>query len=353
MNSTIAISEQGGTVNFHVSGKVEASNLPQDMKLQRMLGHVPALFHKNPKSVLVVGCGAGITAGSFLVHPEVQRVVICEIEPLIPENIANAHFAKENYGVVHDPRVEIVYDDARHYVLTTQEKFDIITSDPIHPWVKGAATLYTKEYFEMCRQHLNPGGICGQWVPLYESKLDVVKSEVATFMEAFPNSTIWSNLDAGKGYDTIIIGQEEPFHLDLDAIQRRLDDKDHQRVVQSLMEVGVGSIEQLCETYTGQKSDLKPWLEDAQINRDQNLRPAIPRRPRPQPTGRRRHLPKHAQIPALPKRDFQRIGKPNESAGDIADAAADGKGKIREWARPEVPRDRARQFARQLLVARR
>ncbi|HEX4793870.1 MAG TPA: fused MFS/spermidine synthase [Humisphaera sp.] len=272
MNSTVAISEQGGAVNFHVSGKVEASNLPQDMKLQRMLGHVPALFHKNPKTVLVVGCGAGVTAGSFLVHPEVQRVVICEIEPLIPENISHKHFAKENYGVIHDPRVEIVYDDARHYVLTTQEKFDIITSDPIHPWVKGAATLYTKEYFDICRKHLNQGGIVGQWVPLYESKLDVVKSEVATFMEAFPNSTIWSNLDAGKGYDTIIIGQEEPFHLDLDAIQHRLDDNDHQRVVQSLMDVGVGSIEQLCETYTGQKSDLKKWLEDAQINRDQNLR---------------------------------------------------------------------------------
>ncbi len=71
------------------------------------------------------------------------------------------------------------YDDARHYILTTKEKFDIITSDPIHPWVKGAATLYTKEYFDLVRQHLNPGGLVTQWVPLYESSEPVVKSEIA------------------------------------------------------------------------------------------------------------------------------------------------------------------------------
>ena len=63
--------------------------------------------------------------------------------------MVSTYFAKENYNVAKDPRTQIVYDDARHFVLTTHEKFDIITSDPIHPWVKGAATLYTREYFEL------------------------------------------------------------------------------------------------------------------------------------------------------------------------------------------------------------
>ncbi len=92
------------------------------------------------------------------------------MEPLIPPT-ATQYFAKENYNVMHDPRAQIVYDDARHFVLTTREKFDIITSDPIHPWVKGSATLYSKEYFELVKQHLNPGGIVTQWVPLYESDI--------------------------------------------------------------------------------------------------------------------------------------------------------------------------------------
>ena len=134
------------------------------MRLQRMLGHLPALLHPKPRSVLVVGCGAGVTAGSFVLHPDVERIVICEIEPLIPQ-VAAAFFGEENYNVLEDPRVEVVYDDARHYVLTTHEKFDIITSDPIHPWVKGSATLYTEEYFELCKRHLNPGGLSRSGYP--------------------------------------------------------------------------------------------------------------------------------------------------------------------------------------------
>ena len=88
---------------------------------------------------------------------------------------------------------------------TTPEKFDIITSDPIHPWVKGAATLYSKEYFEIAKQHLNPGGVLTQWVPLYESDLDTVKSEIATFFEVFPNATIWANNVDGQGYDVVLL----------------------------------------------------------------------------------------------------------------------------------------------------
>ena len=116
----------------------------------------------------MVGFGAGVTAGSFTRYPSMQRIVICEMEPLVPR-IASIFFAKENYNVLHDRRTKMVYDDARHYVLTTPDKFDIITSDPIHPWVKGSATLYSKEYFELVKAHLNPGGIVTQWVPLYET----------------------------------------------------------------------------------------------------------------------------------------------------------------------------------------
>ena len=136
MNSTIAVTLlDADIVSFHVCGKVEASTEPADMRLQRMLGHLSALLHPKPRSMLVVGCGAGVTAGTFVLHPDVQRIVICEIEPLIAKTAAG-FFSKENYNVLHDPRVEVVYDDARHYILTTHEKFDVITSDPIHPWVR-------------------------------------------------------------------------------------------------------------------------------------------------------------------------------------------------------------------------
>ncbi len=270
MNASVAVTElSSGVRNFHVSGKVEASSEQQDMRLQRMLGHLPALIHARPRSVLIVGCGAGVTAGSFVVHPDIEKIVICEIEPLIPRAVAQ-FFRNENYDVVTNPRVNVVYDDARHYILTTKEKFDIITSDPIHPWVKGAATLYTKEYFDLVKRHLNPGGLFTQWVPLYESDPGVVKSELATFFDVFPKGTIWSNDQDGEGYDIVLLGQADGLKIDVDEFQERMR-RDH-RVAQSLEEVGFRTMVSLLGTYAGQGPDLGPWLEQAEINRDRNLR---------------------------------------------------------------------------------
>ena len=271
MNSSVAVTDTNGERYFHVSGKIEASSEWQDMRLQRMLGHIPALIQGKPRSVLVVGCGAGVTAGSFVVHPSVERIVICEIEPLIPQVVAR-HFAYENHSVLTDARVQVVDDDARHYVLTTRDRFDIITSDPIHPWVKGAATLYTREYFEICKQHLNPGGVVTQWVPLYESNTAVVKSEMRTFFEVFPSGTVWSNDKNGKGYDIVLLGQVEPTHIAVDFLQDRLNREDHREVADSLLDVGFGTVLELLATYAGQGRDLEPWLRDAEVNYDRNLR---------------------------------------------------------------------------------
>jgi spermidine synthase len=217
LNASIAVSQFGSTRQFHVSGKAEASTGAYDMRLQRMLGHLPALLHPKPRSVLVVGFGAGVTAGSFVVNPDVERMVICEIEPLIPPT-TSLYFNKENYDVLHDSRTEVVYEDARNYILTTREKFDVITSDPIHPWVKGSATLYTKEYFELVKEHLNPGGVVTQWVPLYETDIDTVRSEIATFFDVFPAGTIWANEGDGGGYDIVLLGQTTPMKIQVDEL---------------------------------------------------------------------------------------------------------------------------------------
>ena len=272
MNVSIAVTEtSSGLKCFHGAGKVQASNDPQDMRLQRMLGHISALLNKKPESVLVVACGAGVTAGSFVPHPEVKRIVICDIEPLVPQNVA-PRFAKENYDVVNDPRTELVYDDGRHFIHTTKEKFDVITSDPIDPWVKGCAALNTVEYYTMCRDHLNPGGVMALWMPFYESNSQTVKSLISTFFEVFPNGIIWSNDFDGVGYDAVLFGQVGPTQINLDELQERLDREDHFAVKQSMYEVGFNSIVDLLATYGGQATDLHEWRKDAQINTDRNLR---------------------------------------------------------------------------------
>jgi spermidine synthase len=201
----------------------------------------------------------------------VERIVICEIEPLIPQ-VVSTYFEKENNNVLHDPRVQVVYDDARHFILTTNEKFDIITSDPIHPWVKGSAALYTREYFDLVRRHLNLGGIVSQWVPLYDTGKRTVKSELATFFDVFPNATVWSTYLNGMGQDLVMMGGEGASSVNLDDADLRLYRPEFLSMAKSMQEVGFTSAIQLLAAYTGRAGDLVPWLSDGEINRDRNLR---------------------------------------------------------------------------------
>jgi len=107
-------------------------------------------------------------------------------------------------------------------------------------------------------------------VPLYESDLATVKSEVATFFNVFPNGTLWNNDDSGTGYDTVVLGTEEPLTIDLDKLAARW--KDETAAAQSLSDVKLGSVFALLCTYGGQAADLQSWLAGAQINTDRNLR---------------------------------------------------------------------------------
>ena len=269
------------------------------MRLQRMLGHLSALACKNPdrvQDVLVIACGAGVTAGSFMVYPNVQRIVICDIEPLVPK-VVTPMFGPENYHIVdgidkqnphtvNGKTIAVMYDDGRHYIRTLppDAKFDVITSDPIDPWVKGSAALNTVEYYEMCKQHLKPGGVMSLWMPLYESNIESAKSLIATFFKVFPNGILFSNDQNYEGYDAVLLGQAEPSEINVDRLQELLSRSEYQPVAQSLSDVGFtsnnsltgnfdqGPVINLLATFAGRASNLEPWTRNAQINRDRDLR---------------------------------------------------------------------------------
>jgi len=221
--------------------------------------------------VLVIGCGAGVTAGAVSIDPTLTGVTIAEIEPLVPR-VVSEHFSEHNFAVVQNPKVRVHLDDARHFLLTTKEKFDAVTSDPLDPWVKGAATLYTREFFDVVKEHLNPGGVVTLFVQLYESSDAAVKSEVATFLEAFPNGVVFANTIQGQGYDLVLVGQLDPKPIDVDRVQARLSDPANAAMARSLSEIGINSAVDLFGTYGGRKDDMGGWLAGAQINRDRSLR---------------------------------------------------------------------------------
>ncbi|HEY4711833.1 MAG TPA: fused MFS/spermidine synthase, partial [Dehalococcoidia bacterium] len=272
LTAFVAVSKSAtGTLAYHNSGKIQASSEPADMRLQRILGHLTTLVPENPRRFLVIGNGAGVTAGAVSIEPRMEKTTVVEIEPLSPQ-VAAKYFSQHNFNVIDNPKVEVVIDDGRHYLLTTKDKFDGITSDPLDPWVKGSAALYTKEFFETAKQHLNPGGVVTQFVQLYESNEAAVKSEIATFFEVFPYGSIWVNTFQNSGYDLVLLGQLEPTRIDVDELLERVNTAEYSAVAQSLNEVGFSSALNLLATFAGKADDLRPWLNGATINRDRNLR---------------------------------------------------------------------------------
>ena len=274
INSSLSINSRNadGITEISVNGHVEASNQINDMRLQRMVGHLPALAHGHPVKVLGIGFGAGVSAGSFTRYPSVKSITVVEIEPKVPPT-SDKFFGDYNYHVYKDPRTRVVFDDARHYMMTTKETYDIIAQDPLDVWVKGTASIYTKEFFEKARDHLNPGGYFTLYVPLYQASEAVIKSELETFFEVFPNGTVWGNTQqGGLGYDMVAMGQKEPLKINVTDIQARMNTRDYAPVRKSLEGIGFHSALELFGTFAGQKSDLTDWVKGAEVNSDRNLR---------------------------------------------------------------------------------
>ena len=163
-------------------------------------------------------------------------------------------------------------------------------------FAKGTAAIYSKEYFESVKRHLNPGGLFTLYVPLYESDVRTVKSELATFFEAFPHSTIWANTVNGQGYDMVFMGHMETPTINLDEIQQRLSRPDYAPVAQSLYEIGVNSIVDLLSNYAGQNADLSAWSAGAADQSRHRSAPAVPRRVGNQFHHGRRHLPADPEV---------------------------------------------------------
>ena len=272
LTASIAVTrEENGILNYHNSGKVQASSYPQDMRLQRMLGHLTTLIPEHQNNFLVIGLGAGVTAGAVAIDPNVGKVTIAELEPLVPE-VISTYFSDYNYDVVNNPVVDIHVDDGRHFLQTTDLTFDGITSDPLDPWVKGAAALYTQEFWQLARSKLNPGGVVTVFVQLYESTEDAVKSEIATFMEVFPNGAVFANTQSGRGYDLVLVGMADNDRINVDRMIERFNHPRYSQVRESLAEVNLTSIPDLLSTFAGQPEDLAYWLDTAEINRDKNMR---------------------------------------------------------------------------------
>ncbi len=208
VNDSIAVARTDGNVALRVNGKVDAST--EDTPTQLLLGHLGAAFHPSPRRVLAIGFGSGMTASAVARYPDVQKIDCIEIEPAVMR--AAPYLKTLNRNVLRDPRIHIIFDDARNFLLTSREKYDLIISEPSNPWIAGIATLFTDEYYAAARQRLRSGGSFVQWVQAYSLAPADLRMIAATFAGHFSEVTLWR---AGET-DLLLLGRTDasPFKFD-------------------------------------------------------------------------------------------------------------------------------------------
>ena len=204
----------GGTLSLQINGRTEASS-GADMPTQLLAGHLPLLLRPDARDVLVIGLASGVSLGAVERHP-VRSIRVIEIARGVPQ--AARLFSGPNRGALDDARVALVVDDARAFLLARPERYDVIVSQPSNPWVIGVANLFTVEFYRLARARLNPGGLMGQWVQAYRILPDDFRSVVRSFLEVFPDATLWEE-SAGGGDLFLLGGTGEP-GIDLDALAR-------------------------------------------------------------------------------------------------------------------------------------
>jgi spermidine synthase len=259
--STVSVVDQGWDRTLIVNGKAVASDDPVDGHIQLLLGHVPMLAHPDPKSAAVIGMGTGITLGSVTAHPGLEQVVLAEIEPAVLG--ARPFFARVNGDPLADPRLQVAIQDGRNYLKTTDRRFDVITADPIHPFARGSAYLYTTEYYRIARSRLRPGGVMCQWLPITDLSLEDARSVMATFAGVFPNTTVWQS-----SHDVILIGSEGPLRFDFDDLRRRLAEPEVKR---QLSRLGLDDPHVFLAELGMDDAGVRRFSAGAPINTDDNL----------------------------------------------------------------------------------
>jgi len=205
---------QNTSLSTYVNNSAVIGSSYDAIKAVKMVGHIPFFAGLKCKNALVVGFGIGVTTSAIASHPEVESIECVE---LIKGLKNTSHFYSTlNHNIADDKRLKVISGDGRHYLLTTTKKYDLISSDPTHP-ILGSGSLYTREYFELCRQHLNPGGMVSEYLPMHKLMLNDLLGIIKTFNSVFPEATVWIG-----HYHLILIGSNEPIKIDFETWKQNI-----------------------------------------------------------------------------------------------------------------------------------
>jgi spermidine synthase len=196
---------------------MSASNMTAT-RYMKLLAHVPILLVDKPDDILVVCFGTGQTTGAAGLHPRVKTVDSVELSSSVIN--AGKMFADQNHNVLANPKVNFVIQDGRNHLLTTHKLYDVITSEPPPPRTAFTVNLYTKEYYELQKSKLKPGGIATQWIPLHSQGPKEVAMHFKTFQSVFPYTMGWLSV----ANEMLIIGSNQPIEIDFNKLNERVQE---------------------------------------------------------------------------------------------------------------------------------
>lgn len=209
------LNSENPVISTYVNNSSVIGSTYDAIKAVKMVGHIPFLMGLKCDQALVVGFGIGVTTSAIASHKEVSNIDCIE---LVSDLTKVAHYYQElNDQVYNDPRLHVYNDDGRHYLQSTHKTYDLISSDPTHP-ILGSGNIYTKEYFELCKAHLNERGMISQYLPLHKLRLSDFLGILKTFKSVFPDATLW----IGQ-YHAILIASKAGNSTPIDFNQWRVE----------------------------------------------------------------------------------------------------------------------------------
>ena len=260
--ATVSVRKDWGITSVAINGRTNGSDA-DDMATQVMAGQLGLLVAPRTVRVLMIGFATGVSVGSVLQSPA-GSVECIEIEPAAITS--SRYFEHVNNRPLSDPRLRVIVDDARTVLRVNPAKYDLIISEPSHPWVPGVANLFTREFFTLGRERLQDDGIFVQWLQIYQLSTESMRSSLATFSAVYPHVAVFRIQGAAKGKDLILLGSRVP--IDLNRIEERMKDP---RTAADLSRVGLKTAADVRAWFVGDEREIGPAVAGAVINTDDNM----------------------------------------------------------------------------------
>jgi spermidine synthase len=266
---TVIVSQYpGGGRALLINGKGQGGTAITDLRSNSLTAYIPLLLHLSPKTSLNIGLGTGTTSGILARFTNTRTV---EIDSAVV--LASKYFEEINGKPLQNPSHELIIADARNWLLATKEKFDIITSYPSDPWQEKSVWLYSKEFFEIVKEHLNENGLFVQWTPIYDFSPSDFRSFYKTFHSVFPYVLIFVNqnftlLEKGgikvyKPTELILVGSISPISVDEALVNMKFD-----LMKDDLNKIGIHSSKEFFDLLVFNQDQLDGYGNDAPLITD-------------------------------------------------------------------------------------